>query len=536
MGGFWRIVLPRLHPWGGGGCGGWALAKGWVGPGRCHLPPPPSLSKGLYQGQYMAHVLREWYFTDSHVCCVLLREVWRGKLSLPGGRREGKIKLSARKVRIDHINAAPVPVEGKRSVASTCASPAQPWGGGYPMNSARGRGGEGSRGDPPGCVSLCLSLLPRPAALRLFEGSLSCLPPVPQAAEAAGGAPEDIDAVRSFCEALMIMRGSTHVPDRTCGACGAAMERPLRCSRCKVTVYCGRECQKRAWKTHKKECARLERDCEAQQKEAGRALSEGALSEGPERPPSTRPVDYSDEGPAVFDEAVRALRAGHFEAAAERFCYALFLDFSLDAALGDGGYVDQLKARVQPPSVPVRILLLVVGNGAGLGAFRAQDWEELLQQLPDPVPCAAAPSPDPNATASHPLVSSDAAWAKALVHVLCARFLARAASSTMQMSLNGEAKRHLLEAQRLIGGRGYLTMLFDLGWVHRDVMEFDAARRYYDQFLKAAPATHPLRGAAEQAMQSVGVYEMMLNMGTMGLGGGRGGGGRSAQVKGRRRR
>ena len=41
--------------------------------------------------------------------------------------------------------------------------------------------------------------------------------------------------------------------------CGTWSDKLLQCSRCHMEFYCGRECQKRHWKQHKKECAlRLE--------------------------------------------------------------------------------------------------------------------------------------------------------------------------------------------------------------------------------------------------------------------------------------
>lgn len=39
-----------------------------------------------------------------------------------------------------------------------------------------------------------------------------------------------------------------------CHNCGVADRKFQYCSRCKVTAYCGKECQKEHWKTHKKQC------------------------------------------------------------------------------------------------------------------------------------------------------------------------------------------------------------------------------------------------------------------------------------------
>lgn len=45
------------------------------------------------------------------------------------------------------------------------------------------------------------------------------------------------------------------VDKRVCGYCGkSSAEKLLLCSQCKSAVYCGKECQKLAWKGHKKFC------------------------------------------------------------------------------------------------------------------------------------------------------------------------------------------------------------------------------------------------------------------------------------------
>jgi transcription elongation factor Elf1 len=42
----------------------------------------------------------------------------------------------------------------------------------------------------------------------------------------------------------------------TCGFCGS--EAKVKCSRCKSTFYCDRNCQKRDWKIHKIACGQVQ--------------------------------------------------------------------------------------------------------------------------------------------------------------------------------------------------------------------------------------------------------------------------------------
>ena len=63
--------------------------------------------------------------------------------------------------------------------------------------------------------------------------------------------------------AMFAMLGPSHLGDRTCVTCGKketeasalSPEQTIkRCSRCRVTTYCSRACQKAHWKTHKSAC------------------------------------------------------------------------------------------------------------------------------------------------------------------------------------------------------------------------------------------------------------------------------------------
>jgi len=53
--------------------------------------------------------------------------------------------------------------------------------------------------------------------------------------------------------------------DPKCSECGKPATQ--RCSRCKNSWYCSRECQIKQWKAHKKICDLLKKNVEADQKE-----------------------------------------------------------------------------------------------------------------------------------------------------------------------------------------------------------------------------------------------------------------------------
>lgn len=65
------------------------------------------------------------------------------------------------------------------------------------------------------------------------------------------------DSVISSDPYVVVLRSEFH--GEMCDKCLAAKENLSRCSHCKSTYYCGKACQKMAWKFHKLECDYLKK-------------------------------------------------------------------------------------------------------------------------------------------------------------------------------------------------------------------------------------------------------------------------------------
>ena len=63
------------------------------------------------------------------------------------------------------------------------------------------------------------------------------------------------DTVLEASPSLFVLSNS--VRGERCDFCFSLKEDLLRCSKCKFARYCGRDCQRKAWKDHKVECERL---------------------------------------------------------------------------------------------------------------------------------------------------------------------------------------------------------------------------------------------------------------------------------------
>jgi len=148
--------------------------------------------------------------------------------------------------------------------------------------------------------------------------------------EARAGVPELEEALRmeyqdvtseTLLEVVLFKIAQAAV--RNCSGCGAVGAK-LKCSRCGLAFYCGRECQKTHWKrAHKKECGKAQLS-EAEQTEIAAAEMEqlqsavdemkariGSMGDGPEK-------DEQQLEMAELDCKLAALASGDFQIRREK--------------------------------------------------------------------------------------------------------------------------------------------------------------------------------------------------------------------------
>ena len=76
--------------------------------------------------------------------------------------------------------------------------------------------------------------------------------------------------------------------ENLCAVCAKPTPMNTRCSRCKARHYCGRECQKQDWPSHKKQCAKPQQPPAAAAPPEEEAPSPAAEAQGSEKPPSEK--------------------------------------------------------------------------------------------------------------------------------------------------------------------------------------------------------------------------------------------------------
>ena len=64
--------------------------------------------------------------------------------------------------------------------------------------------------------------------------------------------PRDLQPLQHRLPVQLVKIKAVFKPTRKCDVCSSLLTKP--CSRCKNTFYCSAECQKSAWKKHKKTC------------------------------------------------------------------------------------------------------------------------------------------------------------------------------------------------------------------------------------------------------------------------------------------
>ena len=86
-------------------------------------------------------------------------------------------------------------------------------------------------------------------------------------------------------------------PARKCDVCSSLPAKP--CARCKNTFYCSAECQKSAWKKHKKSCKESTSEAELRTLHKGIALLNMCIQRsGAGDGPTSVVVDFLLPGPA----------------------------------------------------------------------------------------------------------------------------------------------------------------------------------------------------------------------------------------------
>ena len=69
----------------------------------------------------------------------------------------------------------------------------------------------------------------------------------------------------------------TNNPSKQCSACGKTDVELMRCAQCKLTFYCGQDCQKKHWPEHKQLCKET---AKAKQGEKPNAKNKNTNEEG----------------------------------------------------------------------------------------------------------------------------------------------------------------------------------------------------------------------------------------------------------------
>lgn len=109
-------------------------------------------------------------------------------------------------------------------------------------------------GDAPP-VRLAQAVAPGATEARGAAGAAPGVAAVPERTTGAVGATAaDVDAARGAGAGAPAAGPGADDTERRCGACGAGGA-DMCCSRCRLAFFCDRECQRRAWSSHKKQCA-----------------------------------------------------------------------------------------------------------------------------------------------------------------------------------------------------------------------------------------------------------------------------------------
>lgn len=191
---------------------------------------------------------------------------------------------------------------------------------------------------------------------------------------------------KTMCEMFMTDSTSHSGGLRECHHCGSVAKLQA-CSVCKAVAYCSRECQKLAWKKHKLVCQqmaaqrlekRVEEEGEKLEAEANRAQKRGS-----------KPLDYEITGEQLWSEGVALVASEQLEEAAHKFCYAVFVNNSLDSRMHEGEVrkvIEQLDGRdsKQGNSFAAILHALTINEGSACVRHLEDIWNRVASSRAGP--------------------------------------------------------------------------------------------------------------------------------------------------------
>jgi hypothetical protein len=83
------------------------------------------------------------------------------------------------------------------------------------------------------------------------------------------------------------------------------------------------------------------------------------------------------------------------------------------------------------------------------------------------------------------------------------------ASSVQDECFSAIALTQMTRAFSFIGSRGFLTLLFDMAWAHRDAMKLECAKMYYDAVQADVLRSHWMYKASKDDLQMVNLMRSM---------------------------
>ena len=261
-------------------------------------------------------------------------------------------------------------------------------------------------------------------------------------------------------------------------------------------VYCGRECQKNAWKEHKKVCTALKKERSA--KKQSRKRDARRIAKEVEEALLCPCVDAAIDCQVEWSKALLQVEEGDLVSACRAFAFVIFVNNSFE---------DKNKTEVEKAYNAAmhmgdgmwgRVLRGVVTGGKNL--------EVELSKL-DQKSLHMTVYISPAGTTFY--TENEERLACAILHTMYCRQAWQGGRATESDKLL--ATYHLRQATKIVDPRRYLTLTFELAYTYRDTYDMQLAVDCYKSFLTKADPTHPLWENATAGLKSA---EMMAQLPT----------------------
>ena len=333
---------------------------------------------------------------------------------------------------------------------------------------------------------------------------------------------------RHLAQTLMGGLNPKLLSHQECHYCRRLAENPKRCAKCKVALYCSKECQVAGWKSgHKQQCVQAKDYRKDQKKQSKKDVKKReAVLNLPPLDAALDPFKLWAKAKKLSKDKSTALDAVFY------FVVALFLDFSLD---GQDLTAPRDAVDASPAEHPLTLALAMVTNIDRRQTLTicSENREKAFRYYEGHITVNCGGAIPSNLCESLDQLDR-VQFGVAMCTIFFARMLARCYACTSAQQAQSDAHKKafadsvglITEARSYLDDRRWLTFQYELGYSSLDIGAAEQARTWLETFINSLDSLErantkltkhwkQMRTKARAKLQMIPILRKMQERGVM---------------------